>query len=44
LLRALIAARTGDRAASDELGWARNIAVRLAATGSTETRASAPRR
>lgn len=30
----LIAARTGDRAAADEqLGWARNIAVRLAATG-----------
>jgi hypothetical protein len=33
-LRALIAGRTGDPAAADEqLGWARDIAVRLAASG-----------
>jgi hypothetical protein len=43
LPRALIAARTGDPAATDEQpGWARHIAVRLAADG-TVTRASAPR-
>lgn len=44
MLRALVAALAGDLAACDEFAWAGNVAVRFATTGSTETRASAPRR